>query len=1182
MAIIDDISALYVAYFNRAPDAAGLNYWIGRFNGVGGPAMSLADIATSFAAQPEATSEYGFLAAPAVGDPGVFLAAVYLNLFGRTVATNAAELAFWKTQLANPAVPVGRVLLDIRSGAQGDDLAVVNNKTAVGKAFAQSQIDTNKPFNAAAADAALVGVTKDPASVTAAIAKNTASFTDTTAPVVTAAQTFKYAENQASGATVATVLATDNTGGSGVSAYAITSGDTAGFFAIDATGKITLTAAGAAATAASNDFEKSPNSFTLGVVATDVAGNKSAAADVVLNVTDVDDTAPAFIAATASGSTINLNFNETLKAATLPGGAFAVVDANNANITLNSVAVSGTRVTLTTAVVPTGAVKVSYTPPATGDVLQDAAGNKVAAITGVTAGSDAVAPTLTTTNPVDNSVAFSANSNITLTFSEAVALGTGNFVITNAGDATDTRTIAANDAAQVTVSGSTVTINPTLDLKAGANYNVQIASTAVQDLAGNGFAGITNATDLNFTTVAAATPGQTFLLTVGTDTFPGAASNTGDDIFDASGFFNTGTGAILETLGNADNLDGGLGQDTLNVRINNVAAIRPGSLLSMDIINATFTGAQNLDLATSTGLLTLNSLNSSAAANFINGTTAPTTFGVTNTGQNFTFTLAAASTALAGGTDVATLNINGVTGGTVTLQPGAAGSGYETLNVVSSGILANTLTGLTDGVGTSLTTINVSGGTGINLGASLDATVTTVNAGNATGAVTARQDNATAFKFTGGSGNDTVTLGATFGATDTVDGGAGTGDTLSITTAIAQAIAAAQTNVTNTEIVSISDALAGNFNSTFFTGVTRVTLAADPGDFNITIDSGDELRFAVTTTATPNLVVGGIGTTDTALVTLASGINLAGDVLASTGVETLTVNSLGLAGTAHTINGLTMTNTAASEGLVLTGAASLTFTNAITADTINASGLTGVAALVTGANTVAASGGGVTITSAGGADTLFGSAGSDIINGGAGNDTLRGFSGIDVIDMGAGDDTLDDTTPFAAGANLLTSADRDNVTNFTATNTQFTAGSGIDRINLANVLTTVDISAGGTAANFQTQAAAGNATLTNAQGFLELAFEFSAGVNLNGGSANELNGTTLLSALGAATGTTAGTITVGTNDFDAIIIAYQGGRAFLYGSHNNDANTGIAAAEIGLIGVFEGVAVGGFHFSNFV
>jgi len=211
---------------------------------------------------------------------------------------------------------------------------------------------------------------------------------------------------------------------------------------------------------------------------------------------------------------------------------------------------------------------------------------------------------------------------------------------------------------------------------------------------------------------------------------------------------------------------------------------------------------------------------------------------------------------------------------------------------------------------------------------------------------------------------------------------------------------------------------------------------------------------------------------------------------------------------------------------------------------------------------------------------LRGSAGADIISGGTGNDNIRGNAGVDIVDLGAGDDTLNWLSFDAAG--LLTSANRDNVTNFTANNTAFTASSGIDRIDLGNVLTTVDISAGGTAANFQTQSAAGNVTLTNAQGFIELAFEFSSGVNLNAGGANELNGTTLLSALGAATGTTAGTITVGTNDFDAIIVAYQGGRAFVYGSHNNDGNTGIVAAEIGLLGVFEGVAVGGFAPSNFI
>ena len=228
-----------------------------------------------------------------------------------------------------------------------------------------------------------------------------------------------------------------------------------------------------------------------------------------------------------------------------------------------------------------------------------------------------------------------------------------------------------------------------------------------------------------------------------------------------------------------------------------------------------------------------------------------------------------------------------------------------------------------------------------------------------------------------------------------------------------------------------------------------------------------------------------------------------------------------------------------------------------------------------------ASGAGVTINGGTAADVLFGSTGSDIITGGAGNDNIRGDAGNDIIDLGAGDDTLNFNN-LTAGASMLVSADRDNVTNFTATGTAFTAGSGVDRIDFGNVLTNVNISAGGTAVNYLVQAAAGSSTLSTVQGFLELSFEFSSAANLNAGTANELNGTTLLSALGAATGTTAGTITVGANDNDAIIIAYQGGRAFVYTVANADGGTGVAAAEIGLMGVFEGVAVGGFVFSQFV
>ncbi|MCK6425313.1 MAG: Ig-like domain-containing protein [Burkholderiaceae bacterium] len=116
---------------------------------------------------------------------------------------------------------------------------------------------------------------------------------DDSAPAITAGQVFSYPENQSSGAILGTVAASDAVG---VTAFRFadsgssTSAD--GFFSIDNSGVIRLTAAGATAATASNDFETSPNSFTLGVQAADAAGNWSSATDVTLEVTNVDDTAP--------------------------------------------------------------------------------------------------------------------------------------------------------------------------------------------------------------------------------------------------------------------------------------------------------------------------------------------------------------------------------------------------------------------------------------------------------------------------------------------------------------------------------------------------------------------------------------------------------------------------------------------------------------------------------------------------------------------------------------------------------------------------------------------------------------------------------------------------------------------------------------------------------------------------
>ena len=116
---------------------------------------------------------------------------------------------------------------------------------------------------------------------------------DEAPPVVTAGQTFNYAENQAAGAVVATVAATDDVGVTGYHFSATHTGTSAdGFYTIGANGQISITAAGVAAGVAQNDFETAPNSFSYGIEATDAAGNVSAAQNVTLNVTNVDEAPP--------------------------------------------------------------------------------------------------------------------------------------------------------------------------------------------------------------------------------------------------------------------------------------------------------------------------------------------------------------------------------------------------------------------------------------------------------------------------------------------------------------------------------------------------------------------------------------------------------------------------------------------------------------------------------------------------------------------------------------------------------------------------------------------------------------------------------------------------------------------------------------------------------------------------
>jgi len=113
-------------------------------------------------------------------------------------------------------------------------------------------------------------------------------------------------------------------------------------------------------------------------------------------------------------------------------------------------------------------------------------------------GPDTTDPVITSLNPQDNASDVSPDSDLTITFNEGIKIGTGDITIKNLDAATET-TIPVGDS-QVSVSGTTMTINPNSDLNSSTNYAIQIAGTAIDDLADNRFAGIANDTTWNFTT----------------------------------------------------------------------------------------------------------------------------------------------------------------------------------------------------------------------------------------------------------------------------------------------------------------------------------------------------------------------------------------------------------------------------------------------------------------------------------------------------------------------------------------------------------------------------------------------------------------------------------------------------------------------------------------------------------
>ncbi|MFB8794737.1 MAG: Ig-like domain-containing protein [Microcoleus sp.] len=349
------------------------------------------------------------------------------------------------------------------------------------------------------------------------------------------------------------------------------------------------------------------------------------------------------------------------------------------NVTAANVTVSGSTVTVN----PTAdlAQGTGYYVEIAAGAIKDLAGNNYAGTTGATTWNfttvaDTTAPTAATFTPADNATTVAVTDNLVVTLSEAVQKGTGNIVIKKVSDNSVVETINVT-AANVTVSGSTVTVNPTADLAQGTGYYVEIAAGAIKDLAGNNYAGTTGATTWNFTTVADTTA-------------PTAATFTPAD--------NATTVAVTDNL--VVTLSEAVQKGTGNIVIKKVSDNSVVETINVTAANVTVSGSTvtvnpTADLAQGTGYyveIAAGAIKDLAGNNYA-GTTGATTWNFTTVADTTaptaaTFTPADNATTVAVAANLVVTLSEAVQKGTgnIVIKKVSDNSVVETINVTAANV----------------------------------------------------------------------------------------------------------------------------------------------------------------------------------------------------------------------------------------------------------------------------------------------------------------------------------------------------------------------------------------------------------------------------------------------------------------------------------------------------------------
>jgi hypothetical protein len=710
--------------------------------------------------------------------------------------------------------------------------------------------------------------------------------------------------------------------------------------------------------------------------------------------------------------------------------------------------------------------------------------------------------------------------------------------------------------------------------------------------------------------IIASQPSNTVTLTPNVDTL--TANSFLAPTVSSSGQFNA-------TFNSGDSLTGSGTNPTLTVLNTGGATLNTGTVLptmkaietlnvvntgggKLEVLGANVVGVKNVDLSDSTQGLVLSNFQTAVEKVSVSRTALTT---------DLPLTITIAGAALAGSEDTVAVTLNQVgsvdpTTGSATvvganqltlgLDPVSGSNGYEKISIESKG-LANLVEKLTANGSKEIT---ITGDQNLRINQALPNTAVKLDASAFKGNLDVTAGNGTV-DFVGGKGDDTFRFNAgEFTATDKVDGGEGA-NTLVVVAADAEAITAADSNIKNTQTLTLSTkgtatqtlradligdkittvnltaATNTNYTVRFAAGANSVNVLKDTSvgaTLNVEANGGgntDSLTFTIDgdDTTTPLL-------TEKANITVGN-LNLNNTATPNRSIEEqlkLVVNNSG-AGT-HTIGAITLPQAAGVvETITITGNSSLTIGGAVTAEQLDASGLTEATAGTTGLTMTKVSNPGSTVginlTGSTFDDALFGSKNNDFINGGAGKDTITGSGGSDQITLGDGFDTVVFNTKQAGNAALNVQASYSTVTDFLTGATATTT----DLITISN--------AGVAGVSLETLAgvavAATNAVVTNsvAQGVTtDLSTSTDNFLRITG-TGNNVAGNTAQQGFDAAIA--AGQITVGAAGIDILTSYYDSANSQMVLGVVNSGDDKIKATDV--FTVISRVAMTAGDYANF-